>query len=252
MKSRRNGWIGLAVGALIALLFLTSRPALIMAQAPSPSPSGSVGVPVDPIPVDPSLPNPRPPIPSPSPSVSPSPSGSPTIAPAPIAPGGFPSVPVPAAPTAPPLPVGGEYLDPGGQFKVGILRDFKVSPLAGSVLIESPDGNIAYTVQVQPQSQLGVAGVVLSNEALVTVVQNAFKQGEGFATGEVRSIAGGVQLDWTGNLTIAGQTQPVGGVILSRQVPEGVLLLLIAATEAGGDRVLGAASALVDGFQSLQ
>ncbi|MBW4538379.1 MAG: hypothetical protein KME43_04445 [Myxacorys chilensis ATA2-1-KO14] len=256
MKSRRRWMIGCTIGAIVAIALLMGRPVSVIAQSPSPSPSGGIGVPVDPIPVDPSLPNPRPPIPTASPSASPSPSASitpiPTITPVPIAPGGIPSTPLPAAPTATPLPLGGEYQDPSGQFKVGILKDFKVSPLAGSVLIESPDGNLAYTVQMQPQAQLGVAGGLLPNDALVRVVQNAFKQGEGFATGEVRSIAGGLQLDWTGNLTIAGQTQPVGGVILSRQVRDGVLLLLIAATESGGDRVLGAASALVDGFQSLR
>lgn len=258
MKSKRRWIIGCAVAAIVAVALLTGRPVSVIAQSPSPSPSGAVGVPVDPIPVDPSLPNPRPPIPSaspsgsPSPGASPTPSSIPTITPVPIAPGVVPSVPLPAAPTATPLPLGGEYQDPGGQFKVGILKDFKVSPLAGSVLMESPDGNLAYTVQVQPQAQLGVAGGLLPNDALVRVVQNAFKQGEGFATGEVRSITGGLQLDWTGNLTIAGQTQPVGGVILSRQVQDSVLLLLIAATETGGDRVLSAASALVDGFQSLR
>jgi hypothetical protein len=272
MTWNRRWLIGCAIVGLIAATLLenrigferyssfgvaqsASRPAVV-AQSPSPSPSGAVGVPVEPIPVDPSLPNPRPPIPSPSVSPSPAkpsptPSGVPTVAPIPVSPN-LPSVQLPAAPKVPPLPVGGEYKDPGGQFKVGILKDFKVSPLAGSVLIESTDGNLAYTVLVQPQTQLGVAGGVLSNDALVKVVQNAFKQGEGFATGDIQLIAGGLQIDWTGNLTIAGQTQSVGGVVLSRQVRNGVLLLLIAATEAGGDRVLSAASALVDGFQSLQ
>jgi hypothetical protein len=124
------------------------------------------------------------------------------------------------------------------------LRDYKVSPLAGTVLIESPDGNLAYSVLAQPQSQLGVVDSIIPNEALVTAAQNAFRQGEGFQTGEVRSIPGGVQIDWTGNLTIAGATQPVGGVILARQANNSVLLVLIAATEAGGSRVLGAATTI--------
>lgn len=221
-----------------------------MAQTPSPSPTGALGVPVAPIPVDPSLPANRPAIPTASPSPSPtaSPKASPTATPpvVPIAP--VPSLP--AAPIASPLPTSGDYKDPNNRFMVGILRGYKVSPLAGTVLIEAPDGNLAYSVLAQPQSQLGVTGGVIPNEALVTTAQNAFRQGEGFQTGEVRSIPGGVQIDWTGNLTIAGQTQPVGGVILAKQANNSVLLVLIAATNAGGDRVLGAASAISNSLRA--
>lgn len=213
-----------------------------MAQAPAPSPTAPVGVPVAPIPVDPSLPANRPPIPTASPS--PSPTASPTATPpvVPISPTAPP--PLPAAPSAPPLPTSGDYKDPNNRFVVAILKDYKVSPLAGTVLIEAPDGNLAYTVLAQPQSQLGIAGGIVPNDALVTAAQNAFRQGESFQTGQVQSISGGVQIDWTGNLTIAGNTQPVGGVILARQANDSILLVLIAATNAGGDRVLGAASAL--------
>lgn len=239
---KRKWLIGCFALAIVLFTSISS-----MAQTPSPAPTGAIGVPVAPIPVDPSLPTNRPPIPTASPSPSPtaSPRVSPTVAPViPVAPT------IPAAPTAPPLPVSGDYKDPNNRFIVGILQGYKVSPLAGTVLIEAPDGNLAYSVLAQPQSQLGITGGLVPNEALVTAAQNAFRQGEGFQTGEARSIPGGVQIDWTGNLTIGGQTQPVGGVILARQANNSVLLVLIAATSAGGDRVLGAASALSNGLRA--
>lgn len=240
---KRNWLIGCFA---IAVLLFTSISS--MAQTPSPSPTGALGVPVAPIPVDPSLPANRPAIPTASPSPTASPKAAPTAKPPviPIA----PAPALPAAPTAPALPVSGDYKDPNNRFVVGILQGYKVSPLAGTVLIEAPDGNLAYSVLAQPQAQLGVTGSVIPNEALVTAAQNAFRQGEGFQTGEVRSIPGGVQIDWTGNLTIAGQTQPVGGVILARQASNSVLLVLIAATNAGGDRVLGAASAISNSLRA--
>lgn len=238
---------GLMAIATIVLVLLSA--VIVLAQSPSPSPSGAIGVPVAPIPVDPSLPANRPPIPTTAPSPTTTPTARPSVPPIPVSPSLQPSLP--AASTAPPLPIKGTYRDPNGRFQIGILQDYKVSPIAGAVLIEASDGNLAYTVLAQPQAQLGVAGGIIPNDALVRAAQNAFRQGEGFQTGDVRSIGGGVQIDWTGSLTIAGRTQPVGGVILSRQVKDSVLLVLIAATEAGGDRVLGAASALLNSLQAL-
>jgi hypothetical protein len=248
---KRSWLIGLAA-VIVVIGSAIANPFTSVAQSPSPSPNTSIGVPVAPIPVDPSLPNNRPPVPgaSPSPKASPSPNASPTA---------IPNVSVPAtgqpplqpAPVASPLPINGTYKDPNGRFQVGILRNFSVSPLAGSVLIEARDGNLAYTVLALPQSQLGVSGGAIDNDALVKVAQTAFKQGEGFETGEARTIPGGLQIDWVGNLTIAGNTQNVGGVILARPLKDNVALVLIAATEAGGDQVLGAASALGNSLQAL-
>ena len=242
----KRSWL---IGYFVAVVLLITTFSSI-AQTPSPSPTGALGVPVAPIPVDPSLPANRPAIPtaSPSPSAKPSPGATPSP-PIPL-PAIAPIPSLPAAPTAPTLSVSGDYRDPNNHFIVAILKDYKVSPLAGTVLIEAPDGNLAYSVLAQPQAQLGVASSVIPNEALVTAAQNAFRQGEGFQTGEVRSIPGGVQIDWTGNLTIAGQTQPVGGVILARQAKDSVLLALIAATTVGGDRVLGAASTLSNSLRA--
>lgn len=242
---KRNWLIGWFALAIVLFTTLSS-----IAQTPAPTPTGALGVPVAPIPVDPSLPANRPPIPTASPSPTTSPVASPGASPAPIPIAPPAPAPLPAAPTADPLPTSGDYKDPNGRFIVGILKDYKVSPLAGTVLIESPDGNLAYSVLAQPQSQLGVAGSIIPNEALVTAAQNAFRQGEGFQTGEVRSIPGGVQIDWTGNLTIAGATQPVGGVIVARQTSNSVLLVLIAATNEGGSRVLGAATTIANSLRA--
>ena len=246
---KRNWLIGVLSLALV-ILFANPFTNLVRSQSPSPSPTGAIGVPVAPIPVDPSLPANRPPIPGASPS--PKPTGSPAASPVPTIPVA-PTLPAPIqpAPTASPLPVNGTYKDPNGRFQVGILQDFRVSPLAGSVLIESRNGNLAYTILALPQSQLGVSGGAISNDDLVKVAQNTFRQGEGFETGEVRSIPGGLQIDWVGNLTIANRTQNVGGVILARPLKDNVILMLVAATEAGGDQVLGAASALGASLQAL-
>lgn len=245
---RKRWLLGLAGFVLVIAMAIGSQITGV-AQSPSPSPTGAVGVPVAPIPVDPSLPTNRPPIPTASPSPAVSPTVQDRLPKVPISTASPP--PLPAAPTAPPLAVNGEYKDPNGRFKVGILQDFTISPLAGSVLFESRDGNLAYTVLALPQAKLGVVGGTIPNDALIKIAQNAFKQGEGFATGEAKAITGGLQIDWVGNLTIAGTTQNVGGVILARPANDNVLLVLIAATEAGGDRVLGAASALANSFQAL-
>lgn len=245
----RNRWLlGLAVCVVVIVSAIVPQ-FMGVAQSPSPSPTGAVGVPVAPIPVDPSLPANRPPIPTASPSPAVAPTVQDRLPKVPISTASPP--PLPAAPTAPPLAVNGEYKDPNGRFKVGVLQDFNISPLAGAALFEARDGNLAYTVLALPQAQLGVVEGVIPNEALVKIAQNAFKQGEGFATGEARSITGGLQIDWVGNLTIAGKTQNVGGVILARPAKENVLLALIAATEDGGDRVLGAATALANSLQAL-
>jgi hypothetical protein len=59
-------------------------------------------------------------------------------------------------------------------------------------------------------------------------------------------------MDWTGSLTIGGQTQPMNGVILVKTGGlNRALLLLIAATEAGTEKVPGALSALSDSLQPI-
>lgn len=206
--------------------------------------------------------------PTPQPRSSPSPGGT---APTPTAPAPapnqttIPAVPVspsllpppPSAPasTAAPLPLGGTYQDPAGRFKVGVLKDFKVSPLAGSVLIESADGNLAYAVVTQSQplgTPIGLSAGYDNSESLAKVAKSVFQRGEGFQPGPPRSESGGgAVMDWTGSLTIAGASQPVGGTILVRPSAKDILLLIITATQAGANQLPGALSALASSLQSL-
>jgi hypothetical protein len=196
--------------------------------------------------------SPRPsPSPGASPGASPSPGAIPTTAP--IGPGGvLPAVPTFPSPVlaAPPLPIKGEYKDPDGRFRIGILENYTQSTLAGSVLIEARDGSLAYTPIGVP-SALGTNNPLVTEDLLGQLAKTTFGRGENFqATGQ-QSIPGGLKVDWTGNLTIAGKTQPMTGVILAKQTNSGVLLLLIAATESGTPNLPGAVTALLDSFQSL-
>lgn len=176
--------------------------------------------------------------------------------PSPGAPGSPSPTPLPAPPVsaAPPTALASTYRDPAGRFQVGVLPEYRVSPLAGSVLIEAPDGQLAYTVVAQTQPISSPLGLVpgTDNDALARVATTLFQRGEGFQPGLPRPEAGGgVVLDWTGNLTIAGQTQPVGGLVLVRPSARQILLLLVAATQAGADRLPGAVSALAGSLEAL-
>lgn len=164
-------------------------------------------------------------------------------------------LPAPAneVPNVTPLPVANTYIDANARFRVGIVQGYRVSPLAGSVLLEAPDGTLAYTVVVQPLQRAAFDHQPLDNFALAQVAQAAFARGEGFTSTAipVDLPTGGVQVNWSGTLTIAGQTQPVQGVILARQTGNEVLLLLIAGAQAGIAQVPNAVAALVDTFQPL-
>ncbi|NEQ31127.1 MAG: hypothetical protein F6K04_08995 [Leptolyngbya sp. SIO4C5] len=125
----------------------------------------------------------------------------------------------------------GSYEEPQGRFQIGILSGFSVSPIAGSVLLEAPDGSLAYSVTVVPA---GTAGEVptLTNAALAQIVRNTFASGEGFQpTGFQALESGGVQIPWVGRLTLGTDTQPVQGVVLARQNEAEVYLLAIAAVD---------------------
>jgi hypothetical protein len=205
---------------------------------------------------------------SPRPGSVPRPGTPPTPAVPPVtSPGTLPQVPLtlpknlPTVPpvlpasTAPPTPLQGNYRDPVGRFQVGILKGYNVSPLAGSILVEAADGNLAYAVVAQsqpPGEPVGLSPAGLENEILLRIAATLFQRGEGFQPGEMRlETGGGVVINWTGNLTIAGNTQPVGGVILVRPSQRTILLLLITATQAGANRLPGAISALANSLQIL-
>jgi hypothetical protein len=190
------------------------------------------------------------PTPQPSPTVpSINPTASPTASPTP---GTLPGLPTPSLPVAPPplpaadpLPTAGEFNDPKGRFRVAILQDYRVSPIGDAVLIENKTGSLAYTALTQPSSGF------LTPENLVELAKATFQRGEAFQAGTMRAIPGGIQLDWSGSLTIGGVAEPVNGVIIAKPTGTQVLLLLIAATESGAEKVPNAAAALIDGFQAL-
>lgn len=268
MKRRQTWWIGLALLAFVVIttfsqvrgqLGAENGGAIAQAQSPaatpaSPKPSiaSPQGSPASsaPSPAAPNSPSPTPQGATPSPA-------SPGLQPLPGQPNAppLPAVPtsvLPAAPalTAPPLPLSGEYKDPAGRYKIGILKGFTVSPLAGSVLLEAPDGNLAYSVVALSPQKLALEGNFISGEVLAELAQTTFQQGEDFQVGTPMAIANGIYLEWTGSLTIAGQTQPVGGVILARQSQTAVLQVLIASTQAGAGQMPGAIRTLAESLQT--
>ncbi len=201
-------------------------------------------------------------------TANPSPTSSPAtpVAPpaAPVSPPSLPAIPVnpsgaasfaPPASTAPPLPMGSIYQDPSGRYRVGILQDYKVSPLAGSVLVESADSTLAYIVVPQSQplgNPIGLNAGYDNSESLAKIAIAAFQRGEGFQPAPAQlEEGGGAVMNWSGTLTLGGNTQPMSGVILARPSSKHILLLLIAATQAGADRVPGAVSALANSLEPL-
>jgi hypothetical protein len=190
--------------------------------------------------------------PEPSP-LTPTPAPLPPV-PVPVNPPSTPSFAPPAS-TAPPLPLSNLYQDPGKRFRVGILQDYKVSPLAGSVLIESPDGTLAYTVVPQSQplgNPIGLNPGSDNSDSLAKVAIAAFQRGEGFQpTPAQPEEGGGAVFNWTGTLTLGGTTQPMSGIVLVRPSSKTILLLLIAATQASADKIPSAVSALANSLEAL-
>ncbi|MEC4895635.1 MAG: hypothetical protein SAL07_20845 [Oscillatoria sp. PMC 1051.18] len=190
--------------------------------------------------------------PEPEPEVTPSPVASPEpepeVTPSPVASPEPEPEPAAVEILVPVLPLAGEpYLDPAQRFQVGIIEGFSVTSLAGSPLIESPDGNLAYTVVVRSRA----FDNNLSDAALAQIAVDTFEQGEGFIPGEFQSIGDGVVISWAGSLTLRGNTQPISGLILSRQVPGNVLVMLISATEEGQDEVEAVLSTVANSLQSI-
>ena len=134
---------------------------------------------------------------------------------------------------APPLPIAGTYSDPAAQFSLAIVEGYSVGTAGDSPLFEAADGQTAYTAAVTPVAfQSGVSD--LDDDVLVSLATRKFGGGEGFTLGEViENPAGGVAMDWTGQVTVGRSTQPLTGKILVQQSGETVVMLLISATEAG-------------------
>ncbi|MDY6781110.1 MAG: hypothetical protein SW833_00890 [Cyanobacteriota bacterium] len=243
---------------------LPSSPALpevptdIQDSPPSPSPTPAVSP--SPSPEATESPSPSPPAtPSPSPEATESPSPSPTATPTPSPEATeSPSPSPPATPTPTPTPTPAEtptptptptsegvpsaeateslpaalplaetpYTDTAIGYQVGIIEGYEAISLAGVTSIASPDGNLAYTVTARPRA----VDNPLNEASLAQVAIEAFARGEGFVVAEMFEPAfGGVKIPWTGSLTQGGDPQSLSGLILSRQVPGKILILLVAA-----------------------
>lgn len=250
-------WVTMAIAAVLAVLAtqafaqappppaaveVAPLPGSATTLPPSPTPTASPTVPIAPVPlVNPTASPTANPTSSPTASPTPPVTGTPT----PIA---IPSPPplVPQVPQAPPLPTAGEYKD--ASFRVATLKGFVVTPMAGTFVAEAADGSLAYTVLSQQLS----GNMAFNDDYLVELARSAFGRGEGFQMGMRQPIPGGLKLDWTGSLTIGGQQQPMNGVVLVKTGGQNrALLLLIAATEGGAEKLPGAISALSDSLQPI-
>ncbi len=208
-----------------------------------PTPQTTEGVPIDPVPGSRTDP-PKPPTATPS--------ASPTAVPTPAPPPPLPSVITPI--DAQPLPIAGDHKDPLGRFQIGLLKGYRVTPLGDSILVEAPDGRLAYTVVAQSAAQLGfLNGVALTPENLAQVIRNTFSRGEGFQAELPQSIENGIQMNWTGTLTIGGRPQPVKGVVIAKPAPvsNSIVMLTIAVTDQGAPELQGAIGSLGMSLQAL-
>ncbi|TVQ56766.1 MAG: hypothetical protein EA366_09600 [Spirulina sp. DLM2.Bin59] len=171
--------------------------------------------------------------------------------------------PEPPAPPAPPvatLPLSSvPYTDPGQRFQVGILQGYGPTTVAGVPLFESPQvelpegrtmpaGAVAYTVALRPRS----TDAPLNAGALAQVAIDTFRNGENFAVGAVEPLGDAAQLPWQGTLTSGNRTEPMQGVMIARQIPGRVLILMVAATEAGADQIQPVAQTLAPTLQAME
>ena len=261
--SKRSIWLALSCLSAIVLLTLhgffevprsiaqvptplnTVPPVLSPAATPtiapttSPKPTTTEGVSIDPIPGSRTDP-PKPPTPTPS--------TTPTIVPTPA----LPSIILPVDVQA--LPIAGEHKDSAGRFQIGLLKGYRVSPLGDSILVEATDGRLAYTVIAQSAAQLGfLSGVVLTPENLAQVVRNTLGRGEGFQAESPQSIENGIQMNWSGTLTIGGKLQPVKGVVIAKPAPttNSIVMLTIAATNLGASDLQSAVLSLGETLQAI-
>lgn len=215
------------------------------AQAQVPSPPSPDATP-ETLPEPPSTPSPeaspsepaRPP--APTPLASPSPLPPPPASPSPEA------TPEIQEPTAPPLEVGGIYEDADGFYQIAIAQDYKVGSTGKDPLFESPDGQVAYSVWRLPR----LTKQRLTNGILAQIAVEELQRGEGFvAQSYIPLDERVVQVPWTGTLTQGRNSQPMSGTLISTQPEQDVFLVLIAATEAGADRVPNLVATLVDGLE---
>lgn len=114
------------------------------------------------------------------------------------------------------------YQDPAGRFEIAILPEYKVTPVAGMFVVESPAGDLAYTVAVRPKA----ADRYLEDGRLAQMAVNTFATGEGFIAGAFKGNDIGVAIPWRG---MQGKT-PLNGMLFARQTNNSVLVLSLSTT----------------------
>ncbi|MEB3281017.1 MAG: hypothetical protein VKK42_19040 [Lyngbya sp.] len=231
MKINRLRWLAIAAITTVILIII-GQPSMVI---PSSFSVVKIGLPTQ---AQPATPTPKP---SPSPAASPTPKPSPTPEPTPTP---------PPTPQVQPLPLSdSNYKDPQGRFQVGILAGYNVGFVGNFPLIESPEGNLAYTVVVKPRE----SERELPNASLAQIAIETFERGEGFEPGSYQELGtASVRVPWTGSLRIGPKTQPIQGSILSRQIGNNIFLLLVSATEEKTSEIDAAIAALSDTLKPIE
>jgi hypothetical protein len=139
------------------------------------------------------------------------------------------------------------YIDPQGRFQVGILQGYNVGFAGNWALIESPDGNLAYTVVVKARESDRVIPIA----SLAQIAIETFERGEGFQPGTYQAISlNEISLPWTGSLKTGTTTQPIQGKIRVRQEGARLLMLLVSATESAVEDIDPAIITIMDSLKS--
>ncbi|MBD2580358.1 hypothetical protein [Oscillatoria sp. FACHB-1406] len=223
--------------------------------SPSPSPSPSPKSTPSPSPSPTATPSPKTtPSPSPSPTATPSPKTTPSPSPSPTptvnpTPQLSPSTPAVESPALPRLPLADvPYTDTTMGYRLGILEGYKAVSLGGVTAIASPDGNLAYTVTARQRA----VDSPLTPASLAQIAIDTFARGEGFVADKFESTIGGTRIPWKGTLMQDTNQQALSGLILARQVPGKVLILLIAATETAKGQVESVLATVAPTLESVE
>ncbi|OKH11758.1 hypothetical protein [[Limnothrix rosea] IAM M-220] len=121
------------------------------------------------------------------------------------------------------------YQDPAGRFEVGIISGYKMTPLAGMFVVESPEGDLAYTVTVRPKA----GDRHLEDDQLAQIAVDTLATGEGFIAGAFTGNDIGIELPWRG---VQGKT-PIAGMVFARQTNNSVLVLSLSTTETSTEKI---------------
>ncbi len=217
MKKSRFTWMAIATITTL-ILILIGQPSKVIKSSFAVV---NIGLPTQ---AQQASPTPKP---SPSPAASPTPSPTPTPTPTPT------PILTPPTPEVQPLPLSeSNYKDPQGRFQ-----------------IESPEGNLAYTVVAKTRE----SNRQIPNASLAQIAIETFERGEGFQPDSYQELGtGSVRLPWTATLKMGAKTQPIQGTILGRQSGNNIFLLLVSATEEKTTEIDAAIAALSDTLKPIE